>query len=149
MKLSELKPNKGSRKKRLRVGRGESSGHGKTCGRGGKGQKGRKGAKIRDGFEGGQMPLYRRLPKIGFFSRKKTLGVNEFVAVNLAALDRFQAGSVVDGELLAQAGLVSRNQRVKVLAKGEITRKLTVKVNAISGAARQKIEAAGGTVELI
>jgi large subunit ribosomal protein L15 len=149
LSLSTLAPTKGARKRKIRVGRGESSGAGKTAGRGGKGQKGRAGATVRRGFEGGQMPLYRRVPKLGFFSRKKTLGLNRFQVVSLTALNEFKEGALVSVAELASAGVVRKNCKVKVLATGEITKKISVKVHAISEGARQKIEAAGGVVELI
>ena len=147
--LSKMSPPPGSRTKKVRLGRGESSGVGKTAGRGGKGQKGRSGAKIRRGFEGGQMPLYRRLPKLGFFSRKKTLGVNSFEVVSLTVLEKFENGAVVDVESLRANGITSKTARVKVLGTGALTKKLTVKVHAISASAKSKIEAAGGRVEVL
>lgn len=148
MELSNLKPARGSRKARIRVGRGESSGCGKTSGHGGKGQKGRAGASIRPGFEGGQMPLYRRLPKLGFVSRKKVQGVNDFALVRLSSLESFTAGSVVDAAALVSKGLVAKGRPVKVLGTGTLSKKLSVKVEAVSSSARSKIEAVGGSVEL-
>ena len=149
IELSKLSPPKGSRKRKIRLGRGESSGHGKTAGRGGKGQKGRKGATIRPGFEGGQMPLYRRTPKLGFFSSQKARGLNQFDIINLGTLNNFDNGAVVDLALLKKAGLAKRYGRVKVLGTGELSKKLTVKVQAVSASAKQKIEAQGGSVEIV
>lgn len=152
MKLSNLMPSVGSRKERKRVGRGESSGLGKTSGRGGKGQTARSGGTIRPGFEGGQMPLYRRVPKFGFRSRQKTLGTNQFNPVNLHVLDGFEDGAVVDAEALRARGYGrtgSRRAGYKVLGTGELSKRLTVRVQAVSESARAKIEAAGGTVEII
>ena len=132
MKLNELKPNEGSRRNRKRVGRGTSSGYGKTAGRGQKGQLARTGGKTRLGFEGGQMPLFRRMPKRGF----KNVNRKEYAIINLNDLNRFDDGS----EELAG---------VKLLANGELKVKLTVKVNKASEAAKKAVEAAGGTVEVI
>lgn len=144
MNLSELKPVAGSRKTRNRVGRGHGSGSGKTSGRGHDGQNARSGGGVRPGFEGGQMPLYRRLPKRGFTNRNSL----EIVGVNLSALDRFEDGSTVTVESLIDAGIV-KNPRdgVKILGNGEINKKLTVQVNAFSESAKGKIEAAGGKAE--
>ncbi len=147
--LSKMAPPPGARQKKVRLGRGESSGVGKTAGRGGKGQKGRAGATIRRGFEGGQMPLYRRLPKLGFFSRKKVLGVNSFEVISLSVLEKFENGATVDVEALRAKGITSNIARIKVLGSGALTKKLTVKVHAISASAKSKIEAAGGRVELL
>lgn len=152
MELSTLKPRPGSRTKRLRVGRGESSGQGKTSGTGGKGQKGRKGVSIRAGFEGGQMPLYRRISKLGFTSRQKARGLNQYQVINLSDLERFDAGALVDLEFLKKKGFGPTNKRnagIKVLGGGTLTKKLKLKVHAISPAAKAKIEGLGGTVELI
>lgn len=149
MELNTLQPAKGSRKKRKTVGRGESSGHGKTCCRGGKGQKGRKGVSIRAGFEGGQMPLYRRLPKLGFRSFNKFSGKTVFVAVNLADVETFAAGTAITPELLVQRGFGSSSDKFKLLGTGTLTKKVTIKVHAVSPSAKQKIEAVGGAVELI
>lgn len=144
--LDALTPNPGSRKTRTRKGRGIGSGKGKTAGRGYKGAGARSGHKKRTWFEGGQMPLARRVPKRGFTN----LFRRERQVVNLKALDVFEAGSVVDAAALLQAGLVSRADRpVKILAEGEIQKALTVQVDAISAAARAKLEAAGGAVEII
>lgn len=147
--LSTMAPPPGARTKKVRLGRGEASGVGKTAGRGGKGQKGRKGATIRRGFEGGQMPLYRRVPKLGFFSRKKTRGVNMYQPLSLDALNAFDDGATVDVAALAEKGLVRANRKVKVLNTGTLSKKVTVKVHAVSASARSKIEAAGGKVDLI
>ena len=145
MKLHTLKPQAGSRHRRKRLGCGEASGHGKTSGKGHKGQKARSGGSIREGFEGGQMPLHRRLPKRGF--NNIAFGTDYHV-VNLSALEeRFADGDEVTCESLREKGLVTRRGRVKVLGDGEISRKLTVKVDKVSATAKSKIEAAGGTVE--
>ncbi len=145
MKLHELKPAEGSRKRRKRLGRGVGSGHGKTAGRGTKGQKARSGGGVRPGYEGGQMPIHRRLPKRGFTNIFKT----EYAIVNVGDLTRFEAGDVVDAAALMSAGLVKgRYDGIKLLANGELTASLTVRVDRASRAAREKIEAAGGTVEL-
>ncbi|MFD0829705.1 50S ribosomal protein L15 [Neobacillus sp. M.A.Huq-85] len=146
MKLHELKPAEGSRKERKRLGRGIGSGQGKTAGKGHKGQNARSGGGVRLGFEGGQTPLFRRLPKRGFtnFSRK------EFAVVNLDALNRFEEGTEVTPELLIESGVV-KNERagIKILAKGNVEKKLTVKAHKFSSAAKEAIEAAGGNVEVI
>ncbi len=146
MKLYELKPAEGSNKKRFRKGRGHGSGNGKTAGRGHKGQKSRSGGGVRPGFEGGQMPLYRRLPKRGFTCRN----TKEIVAINVSHLDRFEDGEVVTIDALKSKGLLSNpRDGVKILGNGEITKKLTVRVNYFSKTAAEKIEAAGGKVEVI
>ena len=147
MNLSELKPAAGSKHSdAFRVGRGHGSGNGKTAGRGQKGQKSRSGGKVRVGFEGGQMPLYRRLPKRGFKNRNS----KDIVSINISALDKFEDGATVDVAALMEAGIV-KNPRdgVKILGNGEITKKLNVKVDAVSASAKEKIEAVGGTVEVI
>jgi large subunit ribosomal protein L15 len=146
MKLHELSPCPGSKTKPKRLGRGESSGQGKTAGRGHKGQKARSGGGVPPWFEGGQMPLQRRLPKRGFTNIfKKT-----FSLVNVGSLADFEAGSVIDAETLAAAGLIrSLKNPVKLLAKGEIGRPLTVKVQAASSQAAAKMAAAGGRVEIL
>jgi large subunit ribosomal protein L15 len=153
MELFSLTVNKGARKTRKRIGRGQGSGVGKTSGKGHKGQLARAGGKVRAGFEGGQMPLYRRVPKFGFISRKKTSGVNDFAVINLSLLDKFEAGSTLDLDTLRKKlGLTSkdgRGQKIKVLGNGTISKSLNIKVHAVSSSAREKIEAAGGTVELI
>ncbi len=146
MNLSELKPAEGSTGKKFRKGRGHGSGNGKTAGRGQGGQKSRSGGGVRPGFEGGQMPLYRRLPKRGFTNRNS----KEIVGINVDALNRFEAGSVVDVNTMIQDGLVSNpKDGVKILGNGEISIKLTVKANAFSKTAIEKIEAAGGKAEVI
>jgi len=153
MELFSLTVNKGARKTRKRIGRGQGSGVGKTSGKGHKGQLARAGGKVRAGFEGGQMPLYRRVPKFGFISRKKTSGVNDFAVINLSLLDKFDAGSTLDLDTLRKKlGLTSkdgRGQKIKVLGNGTLSKSLNIKVHAVSSSAREKIEAAGGTVELI
>lgn len=144
MNLSTLRPNEGSKKSTFRVGRGHGSGNGKTAGKGHKGQKARSGGSIRPGFEGGQMPLYRRLPKRGFTN----INSKEIVGINVELLNRFEDGAEVTVEALSTAGIL-KNPRdgVKILGKGELTKKLNVKVNAFSETAKQKIEAVGGTAE--
>ncbi len=152
MELSNLGPNKGAKKKKKRLGRGESSGLGKTSGRGGKGQTARSGSGIPARFEGGQMPLYRRVPKLGFKSRKQNLGLNEFNIVNLDTLEKFDNGATVDGDSLFGKGLkisAKKKAGIKVLGRGTLTKKLTVKVHAISESAKTKIESLGGSVELV
>ncbi|MCO6431805.1 MAG: 50S ribosomal protein L15 [Deltaproteobacteria bacterium] len=152
MKLSELAPPKGARSRKVRVGRGESSGLGKTSGRGGKGQTARTGGKVRAGFEGGQMPLYRRLPKLGFRSRQRRLGLNQYTEVNLSALDSFAEGETIDAEKLASAGIrmkAGNKAGVKILGGGTLSKKVSVVVDAISESARKKIESLGGSVTLV
>ncbi|MBM7716950.1 50S ribosomal protein L15 [Siminovitchia sp. FSL H7-0308] len=146
MKLHELKPAEGARKERNRVGRGIGSGNGKTAGRGHKGQNARSGGGVRPGFEGGQTPLFQRLPKRGFTNINR----KEYAIVNLDVLNRFEEGTEVTPELLIETGVV-RNEKsgVKILAKGNIEKKLTVKANKFSSAAKEAIEAAGGTTEVI
>lgn len=148
MKLDELYPAPGSRKRVKRVGRGPASGHGKTSTKGHKGQKARSGGGKAGGFEGGQMPLYRRLPKRGFLPYG---GKTEYAIVNLSALGEFPAGSVVDPDALVEAGLIKRSgrSRVKVLGEGDVVHALTVRAHAASEAARAKIEAKGGRVEVL
>lgn len=146
MKLHELKPAEGSRKDRKRLGRGIGSGQGKTAGKGHKGQNARSGGGVRLGFEGGQTPLYRRLPKRGFtnFARK------EYAIVNLDTLNRFVDGTEVTPELLIESGVVSNEKAgIKILAKGTLEKKLTVKAHKFSSAAKEAIEAAGGNTEVI
>ena len=146
MKLHELKPAQGSTKARKRIGRGVGSGWGKTAGRGNKGHNARSGGGVRPGFEGGQMPLHRRLPKRGFNNIFK----KEIAIINIQDLVRFESGSVVDETLLAAKGLVKGpRDGIKLLGQGEIAVPLTVKINAISRSAKEKIEAAGGSVEVI
>lgn len=146
MDLSNLKPNEGAVSERSRVGRGHASGNGKTAGRGHKGQKARSGGSTRLGFEGGQMPLYRRIPKRGF----KNYNYKKIIGINVSKLDVFENGTEVTVETLIEAGIV-KNPRdgVKILGDGELTKKLTVKVNAFSKSAEEKITAAGGTCEVI
>ena len=146
MKLNEIKDNEGSSKSRKRVGRGIGSGKGKTGGRGVKGQKARSGVAI-NGFEGGQMPIYRRLPKRGFNNIFRT----EYIVVNLDAIaEKFPAGSVVSPDTLRASGLVSdRRGLIKILARGEVGKKLTVQAHKFSGKAAEKIAAAGGSAEVL
>jgi len=145
MDLSNLSPAAGSNHNKYRKGRGHASGNGKTAGKGHKGQKARSGAP-RPGFEGGQMPLYRRLPKRGFKNRNAKV----YTAVNVSKLNRFEDGAVVDIEALLESGVVAKVvDGVKILGNGEITKKLTVKATAFSAVAKEKIEAAGGTTEVI
>jgi len=144
MNLHELAPNPGSTKKRKRVGRGIGTGNGKMAGRGHKGQWARSGGGVRAGFEGGQMPLVRRVPKRGFVN----IFGKEYATVNVGQLEVFEDGSVVDVEALRSKGLIGRvRDGVKVLGDGELTKKLTVVAAAFSETARQKIEAAGGKTE--
>lgn len=147
MKLHELSPAAGSKKAVKRIGRGAGSGQGKTAGKGHKGAKARSGYSRQAGFEGGQMPLQRRLPKRGFNNIFRT----EYAVVNLSSLEeRFESGAVVDAESLKACGLIKKElDGVKVLGKGEITKALTVKVAAISESAKAKIEAAGGKAEVL
>jgi large subunit ribosomal protein L15 len=145
--LSNLKPAHGAKHRKKRVGCGESSGHGKTSGRGHKGQKARSGGSIRLGFEGGQMPLLRRMPKRGFNNAvfKTVWGI-----VNLRDLEKFEPGAVIDEAFLRQNGLIrGRIDGVKVLGDGAISKAITLKVDAISVAAREKIEKAGGSVTMV
>lgn len=146
MNLGDLRNRPGARRKRKRVGRGPGSGHGKTCGRGEKGQKARSGAKLRPGFEGGQMPLIRRLPKRGF----RSPGRVRLETVNVERLNIFDEGSRVDAKLLAERGIVRRRiDGVKILGKGELKKRLEVVADAFSISARKKIEDAKGTVKLV
>lgn len=146
MKLHELAPAPGSKKARIRVGRGLGSGWGKTSGRGHKGQNSRSGGGVRTGFEGGQMPLYRRLPKRGF----KNIFAKKYAQINVCMLERFEDGSVIDAVVLVESGLI-KNVRdgVRVLGNGEITKKLTVRVQGFTKSAEEKIKAAGGQIEVI
>ena len=146
MKLHELKPNPGSVKNRKRLGRGTATGQGKTSGRGMNGQKSRSGGGVRPGFEGGQMPLYRRLPKRGFTNIFGT----EYSEINVEALNMFEDGAEVTPELLKSEGILKKQlDGVKILGNGDITKKLTVKAHKFSKSAVEKIEAAGGKVEVI
>src|SRR5438132_7285354 len=148
MRLEDLRPAPGTKKPRKRVGRGPGSGHGKTAGKGHKGQKARSGGGVRGGFEGGQMPLYRRLPKRGFTPFG---GKTEYAIVNLKTLGTFAAGSVVDPDSLVAARLIKNGDRdrVKILGKGDLEHALTVRVHAVSESAKAKIEAKGGQVHLL
>ncbi len=146
LELSNLRPAEGSKhSNNFRRGRGHGSGNGKTAGKGHKGQKARSGAP-RTGFEGGQMPLYRRIPKRGFHNRN----TKEIVAINLEVLERFEDGATVSVDTLIETGII-KNPRdgVKILGRGELTKKLNVQVNAYSASAKEKIEAVGGTAEVI
>lgn len=146
MKLHELQPAEGSRKTRNRVGRGTGSGNGKTSGKGHKGQKARSGGGVRPGFEGGQTPLFQRLPKRGFTNINR----KDFAIVNLETLNRFEDGTEVTPELLIETGVVSKlNAGVKILGKGTLDKKLTVRAHRFSSTAQQAIEAAGGKTEVI
>ncbi|MBQ3132717.1 MAG: 50S ribosomal protein L15 [Clostridia bacterium] len=146
MKLHELSPAEGSVRESKRIGRGHGSGQGKTAGKGHKGQKARAGHGQRPGFEGGQMPLARRVPKRGF----NNIFASEIVAINVGDLNVFEANAVVDIEALVKAGVIKKAcDGVKVLANGKLDKALTVKVNAYSESAKQKIEAAGGKAEVI
>ncbi len=146
MRLDELKPAEGSKFERRRVGRGIGSGTGKTSGKGHKGQNARSGGGVRPGFEGGQMPIYRRLPKRGFTN----IFAKEYVAVNVSDLERFEDGTEVTAELLKESGVISKvKDGVKILGRGELTKKLTVKMAKFSESAKEKIEKAGGKAEVI
>lgn len=146
MKLHELTPAYGSTKEAKRIGRGHGSGNGKTAGKGHKGQKARAGHGMRPGFEGGQMPLQRRIPKRGF----NNIFAKEIVAVNVAALNVFEDGAVVDATALQAKGIIKKaDTALKVIGNGNITKKLTVKANAFSKSAEEKITNAGGKIEVI
>ena len=146
MKLNELSPAAGSTKEAYRKGRGSGSGNGKTAGRGHKGQKARSGGGTRIGFEGGQMPLARRIPKRGFHN----IFAKPLESVNVSALEKFEDGAVVDAKALLDAGILSKcTYGVKIPGNGEITKKLTVKASAFSESAKAKIEAAGGKAEVV
>ncbi len=146
MKLHELSPAPGSVREAKRIGRGHGSGQGKTAGKGHKGQKARAGRGLQIGFEGGQMPLQRRIPKRGF----NNIFATPYTIINLAALNRFEEGAVVDAEALLNAGIINKAPYgVKVLGNGKIEKALTVKVSAFSESAKAKIEAAGGKAEVI
>ena len=146
MKLSELKPAEGARKDKTRLGRGTGSGCGKTSGRGHKGQKSRSGGGVRPGFEGGQMPIYRRLPKRGF----KNIWRKEYAEVNVATLNVFDDDMTVDAVALVEMGILKNVlDGVRILGDGELTKKLNVKAQGFTKTAIQKIEAAGGTAEVI
>lgn len=146
MKLEDLKPAAGSNKKRKRVGRGDGSGHGKTSCRGHKGQGARSGGNTKPGFEGGQMPLQRRLPKRGFHNPSR----EEMAVVNLSQIELLPAGSAITPATLREHGYVTgKSRRVKVLAEGSLTKAFTIKAHGFSGKAKEKIEAAGGQAEVI
>jgi large subunit ribosomal protein L15 len=146
MDLSNLRPPKGAKHSKKRVGRGQGSGQGKTAGRGHKGAKSRSGFKHKRGFEGGQMPLHRRVPKRGFHNPFR----EEFEVVNLDTLgDRFEAGTEITPDLLRERGLITRTGLVKVLARGDISKALTVRAHKFSGKAAEKIAAAGGRAEVL
>jgi large subunit ribosomal protein L15 len=145
MRLDELKPPEGARKKRKRVGRGIGSGHGKTACKGSKGQNSRSGRGTKAGFEGGQMPLQRRLPKRGFRSPFK----KHFAIIHVGDLNRFPEGSVVEPSLLLESGLLKKEERVKLLSDGELQHPLTIRVHQASKAALKKVESASGRVEVI
>lgn len=144
LSLANLAPQPGSTKQRKRVGRGPGSGHGKTAGRGHKGYKARSGSGVKPGFEGGQMPLQRRIPKRGFTNIFK----KEYALVSLSQLDSLDSADVISTETLVASGIVKKGMMVKVLANGEVTKALKVQVDKISGSAKSKIEAAGGSVIL-
>ena len=146
MKLHELSPAPGAAKPAWRKGRGAGSGNGKTAGKGHKGQNARSGGGVRIGFEGGQMPLARRIPKRGF----NNIFAKPLESINVSALDKFEDGAVVDAKALLDAGILSKcRYGVKILGNGEISKKLTVKASAFSETAKEKIEAAGGKAEVI
>ena len=147
MRLHDLKPRPGAKHRRKRLGQGESSGHGKTSGRGGKGQTARSGSSIRIGFEGGQMPLIRRIPKRGFNNTRFT---TRYLPVNIVALNVFDDGAQVNEAALRELGLVNGNgDGVKILGNGELTKKLIVSASAFSASAKTKIEAKGGKCEVV
>ncbi|MRJ46009.1 50S ribosomal protein L15 [Fundicoccus ignavus] len=146
MKLHTLKPAEGSRQERNRVGRGQGSGNGKTAGRGSKGQKQRSGGGVRLGFEGGQTPLFRRIPKRGF----NNINRKEYAVVNLETLNRFEDGTTVTPALLVESGIVKKElSGIKILGEGQLERKLTVQAAKFSKAAEEAITAAGGSIEVI
>jgi large subunit ribosomal protein L15 len=146
MKLHELKPAEGTKKSKKRIGRGTASGQGKSAGKGEKGQNARSGGGVRIGFEGGQMPLYRRLPKIGFTNIFR----KEYAIVNLQDLEIFESGTVVNPDALKEVGLVkAMKDGVKILGNGELSKNLTVQAHKFSKSAAEKIAAAGGKVEVI
>lgn len=146
MKINEIKPSEGARPKAFRKGRGPGSGNGKTAGKGHKGQKARSGSSMRPGFEGGQMPLARRLPKRGF----NNIFAKQYAVLNVSALNRFDDGAVVNFQVLKDAGVVSKAlDGLKILGRGEITKRLTVQAALFTGSAKEKIEAAGGKAEVV
>jgi large subunit ribosomal protein L15 len=147
MRLHNLKPRPGAKHRTKRLGQGESSGHGKTAGRGGKGQTARSGSSIRIGFEGGQMPLIRRIPKRGF---NNTRFATRYIGVNVSDLNQFEDGAKVDETALRSIGLANGPvSAIKILGTGELSKKLTVSASAFSASAKTKIEAKGGTVEIV
>ena len=147
MKLHELSPAEGSTKESFRKGRGAGSGNGKTAGKGHKGQNARSGGGVRPGFEGGQLPLYRKLPKRGFNNSR--FG-KQYTVINVESLNKFNDGDVVDSAALLKAGVINTiNDGVKILGEGELTKKLTVKAKVFSAAAKEKIEAVGGKTEVV
>ena len=148
MKLHELSPNEGSVKTRFRKGRGAGSGNGKTAGKGHKGQNARSGGGVRPGFEGGQLPLYRKLPKRGF---KNVLFGKQYTVINVESLNKFNDGEVVDSAALLAKGIIAdlAKDGIKVLGEGDIAKKLTVKAAVFSGTAKEKIEAVGGKTEVV
>jgi large subunit ribosomal protein L15 len=147
MRLHNLKPRPGAKHRRKRLGQGESSGHGKTSGRGGKGQSARSGSSIRPGFEGGQMPLIRRIPKRGFSNARHA---TRYIPVNLEALNEFEEGAKVDETALRSIGAANgRGDGIKILGTGELKKKLTVTAHAFSASARAKIEGLGGACEIV
>jgi len=147
MKLHELSPQEGSVKERFRKGRGAGSGNGKTAGKGHKGQNARSGGGVRPGFEGGQLPLYRKLPKRGFNNSRFGM---KYTVVNVDSLNKFNDGEVVDSAALLAMGIVAKvNDGIKVLGEGELTKKLTVKAAVFSASAKEKIEAVGGKTEVV
>ena len=146
MKLHELSPSEGSKKKAFRVGRGHASGNGKTSGKGHKGQNARSGGGVRPGFEGGQMPIYRRLPKRGFTN----IFAKKYVAINVEDLNKLQPGIEVTAEILKEAGIISKiGDGIVILGRGEVANSYTVKAKRFSKSAAEKIEAAGGKAEVI
>jgi large subunit ribosomal protein L15 len=147
MKINEINATPGARQTPYRKGRGVGSGNGKTAGRGHKGQNARAGGGVRPGFEGGQMPLYRRLPKRGFNNKRFALA---YIEINVGELERFEDGTVVDAALLKQSGAISLpkvNDGIKILGSGELTKKLTVKADGFTSTAKEKIQKAGGSAE--
>ncbi len=147
MKLHELHPQEGSVKQRKRIGRGPSSGQGKTAGKGHKGQNARSGGGVRPGFEGGQLPLFRRLPKRGF---SNAMFKKEYATINLSDLNRFNDGDIITPELLKETGIIKKQLcGVKVLGNGTLEKKVTVKAHKFSESAKEKIETSGGKVEVI
>lgn len=147
--LTDLYPMPGSRKKRKRLGIGEGSGNGKTCGKGGKGQTMRSGASIPRGFEGGQMPLHRRLPKVGFRSRKRFTGANLFAVVSLDDIAKLDLAEI-NREVLVSSGLVGKSRdKIKILGSADLTKKLVIEAQAFSGSAKAAIEKAGGEAKVV